>query len=98
MGFSFGGKPKPPVVHDSLKPNYYQGSDGQDLFSRFEHGLLNNPDQVRGFYVGNVMKYITRYREKNGIEDLKKAGVYLNQLTRFEQRLTSLEYEADSNG
>lgn len=31
-----------------------------------------------GFLIGNVMKYVYRYRNKNGVEDLKKAAVYLN--------------------
>ena len=29
---------------------------------------------------GNIIKYIWRYRYKNGIEDLKKAQWYLNKL------------------
>ena len=29
---------------------------------------------------GNIMKYLWRYRYKNGIEDLKKAEWYLNKL------------------
>lgn len=29
---------------------------------------------------GNVMKYLWRYRLKNGVEDLKKAAVYLNRM------------------
>lgn len=34
------------------------------------------------FYIGNIMKYITRYRQKNGLEDLKKARVYLDRLIK----------------
>lgn len=33
-----------------------------------------------GFFSGNVVKYVARHREKNGIEDLKKAQHYLNKL------------------
>lgn len=34
-----------------------------------------------GFYCeGNVLKYLTRWRDKNGIEDLRKAQVYLDWL------------------
>lgn len=33
-----------------------------------------------GFLDGNVIKYVTRYRHKNGIEDLKKARTYLEKL------------------
>ena len=33
------------------------------------------------FYLqGNIMKYIWRYRYKNGTEDLKKASWYLDKL------------------
>ena len=32
------------------------------------------------FSEGNVVKYITRYKKKNGIEDLKKARFYINKL------------------
>lgn len=38
------------------------------------------------FYLqGNVLKYISRYREKNGIEDLKKAKHYLEKLIEIEE-------------
>jgi len=30
--------------------------------------------------VGNVIKYVSRYKAKNGLEDLKKARWYLNNL------------------
>ena len=66
-----------------LKPDYYKGKDGRDLFDRFESGLLT-PDEVVGFYKGNVIKYLTRHKEKNGLEDLKKARVYLTRLIGFE--------------
>ena len=35
------------------------------------------PEQFTGYCIGNVIKYISRYRKKNGKEDLKKAQVYL---------------------
>lgn len=37
-------------------------------------------EQSEGYFQGNIMKYIWRYRYKNGIEDLKKAQWYLNKL------------------
>lgn len=38
--------------------------------------LQNNLDFMRG----NIIKYIMRYDAKNGIEDLKKARVYLDKM------------------
>jgi len=32
------------------------------------------------FCQGNVIKYVTRYKYKNGLEDLKKAEFYLKRL------------------
>lgn len=39
-----------------------------------------------GFFEGNVLKYITRWQSKNGIEDLKKARHYLDLLIDLESR------------
>jgi hypothetical protein len=33
-----------------------------------------------GFCEGNIIKYVLRFRDKNGIEDLKKAQHYINLL------------------
>lgn len=66
------------------KPNYYIGEDGKDLFDRFENGLMTRQETI-GFYKGNITKYVTRYAKKNGIEDLKKAYVYLDRLIKFEE-------------
>ena len=36
-----------------------------------------------GFIEGNIIKYICRYKRKNGVEDLKKAQEYLTQLIQL---------------
>ena len=33
-----------------------------------------------GYLEGNIIKYVSRYKEKNGIEDLIKAAHYLDKL------------------
>ena len=37
-------------------------------------------DQQINYLEGNIVKYISRYKHKNGIEDLKKALWYLSKL------------------
>ena len=39
-------------------------------------------EEYRGYVKGQVIKYITRERRKNGLEDLKKAAWYLNRLIK----------------
>lgn len=36
------------------------------------------------FLAGNVIKYTTRYKDKNGAEDIRKAIHYLNMILEFE--------------
>lgn len=35
---------------------------------------------------GNVIKYVTRWRNKNGIDDLRKARHYIDLLIELEER------------
>lgn len=37
-----------------------------------------------GFFEGNAIKYLTRWREKGGVEDLKKARHYIDKLIELE--------------
>ena len=46
-------------------------------------------EQFTGFCLGNVLKYVSRHRFKNGLEDLKKAEVYLKWAIENEERSSS---------
>ena len=52
-----------------------------------EYILMNNI----GFLEGNAIKYISRYKKKNGIEDLKKAKHCIEMLIDY------LEKEVSNN-
>ena len=67
----------------ALKPKYYQ-QNGQDLIDHLSE--IFNADMFIGFMTGNILKYLTRWQHKNGIEDLEKAQVYLNRLIEFEKQ------------
>ena len=38
------------------------------------------PEEFQGYCKGNTIKYLWRWRQKGGIEDLEKADVYLRWL------------------
>jgi len=40
------------------------------------------PEAFKGYLKGNIQKYIWRYENKKGVEDLKKAQWYLNRLIK----------------
>ena len=39
-----------------------------------------SPEQFEGFLRGNVIKYIARYKDKDGMKDVQKAKHYLEKL------------------
>lgn len=38
------------------------------------------------YHQGNVLKYVARYRYKNGLEDLRKAKWYIDRLIYIEEQ------------
>ena len=59
------------------EPTHYKGKTIQ-VFDVLDEFLT--PEAVQGFFVGNVIKYVLRYKDKNGKEDLLKAKTYLEKL------------------
>lgn len=53
------------------KPKHYKGKHGLEAIEIVRN--FGTDDMQAGFYWGNAIKYLTRYRKKNGVEDLKKA-------------------------
>lgn len=43
-------------------------------------------EAFEGFCIGNVLKYVTRYKLKNGLEDLKKARWYLDKIISVQEK------------
>jgi hypothetical protein len=39
-----------------------------------------------GYFEGNIVKYVSRWRNKGGIEDLRKAAHYLQKLIEMETK------------
>jgi hypothetical protein len=62
-----------------MYPEHYHNSDLG--IQPLEYILANNLD----FLEGNIVKYVTRYLNKDGIEDLIKAQRYLDKLIERER-------------
>jgi hypothetical protein len=43
-------------------------------------------DEFCGFLRGNCLKYLVRYKDKGGVEDLRKARHYLDKLIEMETK------------
>lgn len=42
--------------------------------------------EFAGFLRGNAIKYLARYKDKGGVEDLRKARHYLDKLIELETK------------
>ena len=60
-----------------ISPKHYK-LEGLDIEAIDVIKSVLGKDKFEGYCRGNVIKYILRSDSKNGIEDLKKAQVYLN--------------------
>lgn len=63
-------------------PSHYQGKI--EVIDYLEDKL--GKEGFEGFCIGNVLKYVSRYKGKNGIEDLKKARWYLDKIIEGEEK------------
>lgn len=70
-------------------PSHYKGSKGLEVMEVLENFLT--PKELKGFYKGNVIKYILRSGNKNGTEDLNKALKYIGWLTKEPETVDLLD-------
>ena len=70
-------------------PNHYASEDGIECIDAIRAAL---GDGFEGYCNGNVLKYIWRYKKKNGVQDLEKAAVYLNWLIQYLKTKDSTEF------
>lgn len=63
------------------KPNHYHKNE-IDVNGYLEKHFPKeaNVTVAEGFYIGNVIKYVSRHKEKNGLQDLEKAKFNLQKL------------------
>jgi hypothetical protein len=66
----------PDLSSDPINPSHYKNAI--ETINAIEASMTL--EAFRGYLKGNVIKYVTRYEKKNGVEDLKKADWYLSKL------------------
>lgn len=60
-------------------PNHYRGKNGLEAWDVIE-AFTSDLTGIEAFDIGNVLKYICRWKHKNGIQDLLKAKEYLDHV------------------
>ena len=65
-------------VDNVNSPSHYTNDGGIECIEGIEAQLT--PEEYKGYLRGNCAKYLWRWRDKGGIEDLRKCKWYLDRL------------------
>ena len=63
-------------------PGHYQSKTGTEVINVIE-AFTDGLNGVEAFDTGNAIKYICRWKNKNGVEDLEKARWYIEHLINY---------------
>lgn len=75
-------------------PAHYQTSNGLETIDVMET-FTEDMAGYEAVCTSNVLKYICRWKKKNGLEDLKKAEWYLKRLIERIESSEAVVYSAD---
>lgn len=75
-----------PVNH----PQHYQSKNGLEVIDVIE-AFTDDLTGMEAVCTGNALKYICRWKHKNGVQDLKKAVWYMNHLIDILEKENSNE-------
>lgn len=67
-------------------PSHYQSESGMEVIDVIE-AFTSDLTGIEAVDTGNVIKYICRWKKKNGLQDLKKAMWYLQNLINHVEKL-----------
>lgn len=79
-------KPEDNYRHDAIEPDHYKNGDHDLLWHLMD---ILTPEEFRGAMKMNIIKYVVRENNKNGIEDIDKAKEYLSRFEEFEKELNN---------
>lgn len=70
---------------DNVRPDHYKVGGIEPI--EYMQAKMTK-EGFEGFLQGNVIKYVSRYSHKNGVEDLEKANYYLLRLIELYKGFT----------
>lgn len=85
-------------MNEKINPTYYKQGKYETIDVILD--VTKNLPGDEAYLVGNIIKYVSRYNRKNGIEDIEKARWYAKRLSRLlkekeESELTKLPNRAE---
>lgn len=70
-------------INKNVNPPHYKKGE-VECIEAIKSAVVGK-DGFAGYLVGNAIKYLWRYEDKNGVEDIQKGLWYINKLSQYEQ-------------
>jgi hypothetical protein len=67
--------------------------DNDSLLTHFESGVMS-VSEMRGYYKGTIIKYLSKYQETRYSQDLDKAVAYIMRYKDYEAKIKSQTEES----
>ena len=80
-------EPMETVKNDPVNPNHYKSKNGIECIQALT-AATEGLEGIEAVCTANAIKYLWRWKEKNGVEDLKKAIWYINHLISVKEEMT----------
>ena len=77
-------------------PSHYQSESGLEVIDVIE-AFTSDLNGIEATDTGNILKYMCRWKNKNGLQDLKKAQWYLNHLINHVEKLEEENRPVEKN-
>jgi hypothetical protein len=77
-------------MKDNINPSHYQ-RDGMECIEAIE-AAVQNLSGAEAYATGSAIKYLWRWKEKGGIDDLNKAKWFIQKMV---DHLEEIEYQED---
>ena len=65
-----------------VNPSHYKTKSGLETIEVIE-AFTDGLNGIEAVDVGHILRYITRYKKKNGLQDVEKALWYCNHLAKY---------------
>lgn len=63
----------------AVNPGHYKSKNGLEVID-FIQAFTEDLDGFEAYLTGSAMKYLCRWKKKNGVQDCKKAAWFINKL------------------
>ena len=80
-------------MNDNVKHPSHYCKGGMECIDAIKAAVSDITDPFEAYCTGNIIKYIWRWNDKNGVEDLKKAKQYADIIIEYRASKGSPETE-----